>query len=191
MIYVDDFIAAAPTDIAVDDIIKEINSIFTLKDLGQPSRFLGCRLHRAPNGIVLSQKAYAGDILHKAGIRNCSPVATPMDPGWKPVDDAPPLSDIEVHNYSVHTGRLNWLATKTRPDVRYALLRLQNRSAKPNVVDQQAIKHLYRYLRGTTDDNLKLNDDPLIMYADASHANWPDMKSTESVIAFFHGDPIA
>lgn len=39
--HVDDFIAAAPTDGEVEQIFQQVKGQFEVKDMGEPSRFLG------------------------------------------------------------------------------------------------------------------------------------------------------
>ncbi|OQD69278.1 hypothetical protein PENPOL_c002G09254 [Penicillium polonicum] len=44
--HLDDFIAAAPTDGEVDQIFPEMKQQFEIKDIGEPSRFLGSAITR-------------------------------------------------------------------------------------------------------------------------------------------------
>jgi Reverse transcriptase (RNA-dependent DNA polymerase) len=57
IIYVDDAIIAATSKEEVDQIKKELNTEFPLKDLGEPDKFLGCHLIRdyENSTIILSQ----------------------------------------------------------------------------------------------------------------------------------------
>jgi hypothetical protein len=57
---VDDFIIAAPSDAKVEVIVKGIQRFFSLKDLGEPSVFLGCTLDRDYDArtITMKQRAY-------------------------------------------------------------------------------------------------------------------------------------
>jgi hypothetical protein len=60
IVHVDDLIIAAPSDAEVDTIAKGIQRFFTIKDLGEPSVFLGCALTRnyAAGTITMRQTAY-------------------------------------------------------------------------------------------------------------------------------------
>lgn len=55
------------------------------------------------------------------------------------------------------------------------------------------MRHVVKYLRGH-DHGLvfgKTDNLQFTAYADASHADWPDSKSTEGVVWFFAGSPVA
>ncbi|KAJ9400822.1 hypothetical protein DTO282F9_2390 [Paecilomyces variotii] len=69
VIYVDDMIIAATTDEGIDRFINELSSRFNTKILGEPSRFLGCKLVRNidDDTITMSQSAYVPDILKESG----------------------------------------------------------------------------------------------------------------------------
>jgi hypothetical protein len=70
---------------------------------------------------------------------------------------------------------------------------IQHRSASPTVNDMQAVRQVYRYLKATRELCItlgKIQDTTFFAYADASHGDWPDAKSTEGAIWFFGGAPI-
>ncbi|KAJ9266388.1 hypothetical protein DTO212C5_6311 [Paecilomyces variotii] len=68
VIYVDDMIIAATTDEGIGRFINELSSRFNTKILGEPSRFLGCKLVRNidDDTITMSQSAYVPDILKES-----------------------------------------------------------------------------------------------------------------------------
>jgi Reverse transcriptase (RNA-dependent DNA polymerase) len=70
IIYVDDAIIAAPTKEEVDEIKRELNKDYPIKDLGEPNKFLGCHLTRDydNNTIILAQASYIDKILVEAGL---------------------------------------------------------------------------------------------------------------------------
>ena len=62
--------------------------------------------------------------------------------------DATNVLDNEAFNqYQSIVGILNWLAIKTRPNIRFAMTRLQHRLAKPTFSDYEAMLHIVKYLR--------------------------------------------
>ncbi|EKV14536.1 hypothetical protein PDIG_32500 [Penicillium digitatum PHI26] len=82
---------------------------------------------------------------------------------------------------------------KTRPDIRFAVTRLQHRLANPTFEDLHAMQHVVKYLRHMPDVGITLGRTPeLRFYAhvDASHADWEDSKSTEGSIWYFAGSPV-
>jgi len=52
---------------------------FEMSDMGLLHYFLGLQVHQTEEGIFLSQRKYARDLLNKFGMLNCKPAATPMN----------------------------------------------------------------------------------------------------------------
>ena len=84
-------------------------------------------------------------------------------------------------------GSLMYLATCTRPDIAYAVSVLARFNASPGKAHWQAVKHLFRYLKGTLD--LKLTYGPsddkelFVTYSDADYAGDDDtMRSTGAYV---------
>lgn len=113
---------------------------------------------------------------------------------WGPGELEERLSKEEQIEYSYLTGSLSWLANKTRPDLRYVVMRLQHRSADLSNKDLVALHNALRYLKGCPDLGLVLggvNDPVFFVYVDASYIDWPNRKSTEGCIWLFAGGPVA
>jgi hypothetical protein len=104
------------------------------------------------------------------------------------------LNSEEYHEYRKHVGRLGWLSVETRPDLKFVVMKLQHRTASPTQNEMTAIQLVYRYLRATQNYAITLRgikDQEFFAYADASHGDWPERKSTEGAVWFFGGAPIA
>ena len=83
MVYVDDIVITGN-----DILLKEhLFSHFQTKDLGSLKYFLGIEVAQAGDGVVISQRKYALDILEETGMQNCRPVESPMDPNLKLMAD--------------------------------------------------------------------------------------------------------
>jgi len=72
-----------------------------------------------------------------------------------------------------------YLAVATRPDISYAVGVLARFSKNPGLQHWKAVKHLFRYLKGTMDLKLTYAPDPdsdelFTTYSDADHGGNPD-----------------
>lgn len=104
-----------------------LEATFKLKEMGEPTRFLGCNVVRnyEKGSISLSQSAYIEEALVAAGMTNCSGRQIPMDLSYTKERDTDLLDDpLECQRL---VGRLNGLAIKTRSDIKNAVFLLQRR----------------------------------------------------------------
>jgi len=94
LLYVD-MVLDASSPALLRDIINKLKSAFAIKDMGPLAYFLGVDVHRTGDGFFLSQAQYVDDILGRAGMLNCKPVATPADTKPKQsISDGKPVSPI-------------------------------------------------------------------------------------------------
>ena len=77
---------------------------------------------------------------------------TPLPAAWRetPANASNVLDEEAFDQYLSVVGMLNWLAVKTRPDIRFAVTRLQHRLANPTFDDPQlALINNYAFLDGS------------------------------------------
>lgn len=65
LIYVDDLIISGNDDGAIVDQKSHLHDVFHIKDLGKLKYFLDIEVSQSSNGIYISQRKYALDILHE------------------------------------------------------------------------------------------------------------------------------
>ncbi|KAJ3474116.1 hypothetical protein NLI96_g12644 [Meripilus lineatus] len=149
---------------------------------------------RAKHSISLSQKHYVEDILERFHMSDCKPVGTPMEPGLRLSASQCPATDEDKQAmasvpYINAVGALMYLAIATRPDISFAVSVLSRFNSNPGPDHWKAVKHLFRYLKGTMD--YKLTYAPLSsaskerfeVYSDADHGGNPDSgKSTSAYV---------
>ena len=90
-----------------------------MTDLGALHHFLGISVTRSSEGLFLSQRQYALDLLQRAGMSDCHSTTTPVDCKSKlSASDGAPVADPS--EYRSIAGALQYL-TLTRPDIAYAV----------------------------------------------------------------------
>ncbi|GJS85643.1 hypothetical protein Tco_0752184 [Tanacetum coccineum] len=102
------------------------------------------------------------------------------------------LANINATLYRDMIGSLMYL-TSSRPDLIYAVCLCARYQAKPTKKNLQAMKWIFRYLKGTINMGLwysKDNDMSLTAYADADHAGCQDTRRSTSRSAQFLGDKL-
>jgi len=182
-----------------------IREVYPIKDLGECHWILNMKITRDwdRGTITLSQEAYVDRILTHFGMMECRPVSTPAQGGnyWKPLPKnhelAKPLNKEGVECYRSAVGALLYAANITRPDIAHTIGRLCRHTAEPNHMDWNAVKRVFRYLRGTVDHCLIFGRNPrelhlapdITVYADADWASdFEDSKSTSGCLVRFNGD---
>ncbi|KAJ9558576.1 hypothetical protein OSB04_013190 [Centaurea solstitialis] len=188
LLYVDDIILTATTTDFLQNIISQLSQEFSMTDLGALNYFLGISAVRSPNGLFLSQKQYATEILERANMTTCNPCNTPAEPNRKLDESGPPMSDPTLYRSLV--GALQYL-TFTRPDITFAVQQICLYMHDPREPHFHALKRILRYLRGTLDHGLQLHvssTSDLRAYSDADWGGMPVSRRSTSGYCVFLGD---
>jgi len=119
LLYVDDMILSASSTRLLQHVIAWLHDAFVVKDMGQVHHFLDISVRRNREGFFLSQGQYAEEILERAGMKNCNPVATPADTRQKASTTDDKLIDDSTSYRSI-ADALQYL-TITRSDIAYAV----------------------------------------------------------------------
>ncbi|XP_021980841.1 uncharacterized mitochondrial protein AtMg00810-like [Helianthus annuus] len=188
LIYVDDIILTTSTDYLRDHLMRRLGDEFAMKDLGPFSHFLGVQVTRTTNCMFLSQQQYTNDIIERAGMTSCNPVATPVDCNPKLSATSSPEFDNPTQYRSL-AGALQYL-TFTRPDISYAVQQVCMYMHSSRVDQWNALKRIIRYLKGTTSFGLTLGsvgDFSLRAYTDADWVGCPDTRRSTSGYCVYLG----
>ncbi|XP_066341800.1 uncharacterized mitochondrial protein AtMg00810-like [Miscanthus floridulus] len=172
-------------------IVKRLQDAFKVKDMGHVHHFLGIGVRRTSNGFFLSQTQYAEDLLERTGMANCKFVATPADTKGKASATDGTLLDDATSYWSL-AGALQYL-TITRPDIAYAMQQVCLHMHAPRDVHLTMLKHILRYVKGTTHLGIQLHaiSSPTITaYSDADWAGCPDTRRSTSGFCVFLGSSL-
>ncbi|GJU62788.1 retrovirus-related pol polyprotein from transposon TNT 1-94 [Tanacetum coccineum] len=132
------------------------------------------QVSQSPGGIFINQAKYAFEILNKYGMDLTDHVDTPMMDRLK-VDENLKGILVDQTRFRGMVGSLMYL-TASRPDLVFVVCMCARYQAKPTKKHLEAIKHVFRYLKGTINMGLwypKDNAMLLTAYADADHAGLP------------------
>ncbi|GJX20514.1 retrovirus-related pol polyprotein from transposon TNT 1-94 [Tanacetum coccineum] len=190
-IYVDDIIFALTEPKACDIFYNEMSSKFQMSMMGQMSFFLGLQVSQNPGGIFINQSKFALEILKKFGMDSCDPVDTPMVDRLK-LDEDPLGIPVDQTRFRSMVGSLMYL-TASRPDLVFVVCMCARYQALPTKKHLEALKRVFRYLRGTINWGLWYPKDTamaLTAYADADHAGCQDTRRSTSGSAQFLGDKL-
>ncbi|GJU64020.1 retrovirus-related pol polyprotein from transposon TNT 1-94 [Tanacetum coccineum] len=188
-IYVDDIIFAASTPELYDLFSKIMCSKFKMSMMGKISFFLGLHISQSPRGIFINQSKYALESLKKYGFDSCDPVDTPMVEKSK-LDEDKEGKAVDPSHYRGMIGTLLYL-TASRPDLQFAICMCARYQARPTEKHLNAVKRIFRYLKGTVNRGLWYPKDSsiaLTAFADADHAGCQDTRRSTSGSMQFLGD---
>ncbi|RVW24725.1 Retrovirus-related Pol polyprotein from transposon RE2 [Vitis vinifera] len=156
----------------VDHIIQKLGEIFSLKDMGNLSFFLGVEVIPTRAGVFLSQHQYIRDLLSTTNMLGAKDVSTPLSTtaSLKLFDGTTPVDSTDFRRV---IGSLQYLSL-TRPDISFAVNKLSQFMHKPTTAHWTATKRLLRYLKQTI-----------------FHGNVDDRTSTSAYISFLGTNPIS
>ncbi|KAF7833216.1 putative mitochondrial protein [Senna tora] len=170
LVYVDYLIITGDDKAEIQQVRANLSVRFQMKELGELKHFLGLEVDRSKEGLFLCQQKYARDLLHKFGMLDCKPIATPMEVNAKLCSaEGKNLEDVTMYRQLV--GSLIYL-TLTRPDITYVgvVSRFMQSPKKPHL---EAVRRILRYVKGTLDYGMFYRKGPsckLKGYSDADYA---------------------
>jgi len=155
LLYVDDMLIVAKN---LDDVVglkTLLSQEFDMKDLGAAKKFLGMEIHKdiSSKKLWLSQQRYVEKVLDRFGMSNTKPVSTPLANHFKLISNQCPKTDKEVTDmaevpYASAVGCLMYALVCTRPDLAHAVSQVSKYMSKPGRQHWEAIKWIFKYLRG-------------------------------------------
>ncbi|GKB09169.1 retrovirus-related pol polyprotein from transposon TNT 1-94 [Tanacetum coccineum] len=170
-IYVDDIIFASTNTALCNEFANLMTTKFKMSMMGQMSFFLGLKISQSRRGIFLNQSKYASEIIKKYGLLTSDSVDTPMVEKNN-LDEDLQGKQVDATLYYGMIGSLMYL-TSSRPDLIYVVCLCAWYQAKPTEKHLNAVKRIFRYLKGTINMGLWYSKDTgmsLTTYSDADHA---------------------
>ncbi len=199
-VYVDDTIGAydeQSESIWLQDKIK-IQDNFKIKDLGSIKSILKLQIIQVnPHVIIINQKNYVEKLAKQYNLTHVTPTYNPEIKNFIE-GSSNLLNKTDITRFQSLTGALNYIATKTRPDISFSVNQLSRQLVKPTELHWKGAIKILKYLITTASLGLVLQKQnkgkslfSLEVYADAAHGNQPDSKSTLGYLSFFNGNLIS
>lgn len=193
IIHVDDILVATNSQQLEHQIMGSIAKKFELKNLGGVKHYLGIDIERLDGKFFISQPRYIDTIVEAASLEDAKISKHPLDTGYQKQEGE--LLDTN-EEFRKLIGMLLYLVTNTRPDIAASVSILSKNVQKPRDNDMLEVKRVIRYLKGTRDLKLQLNDtkqvEVLHAYSDASWAeDKDDRKSTTGYYCSVNGGAIS
>ena len=157
LVYVDDLLFLGEEQ-TVNKLFKAIQQQLLLRPTGTLSTgntvaFLGRNITNRGDYYEISlADEYVTTLWKETNLQDSKPAPAPGTSALKTAtaDHDQPLSTEEHAQYRRAVGKLQWM-TYTRPDISYATKELARALQQPTTADQQKLKHLLRYIKGTKD----------------------------------------
>jgi len=126
---------------------------------------------RRTGSIAIDQIGYITRVLDHFEMTNCRKPSTPMEIGYNPHVIQPELGEqpFDGRTYQKAIGSILYAALGTRPDITYATSVLGRYAAQPSTLHWEAMKHLLRYVRGTSDNKFTIYDPSIIQDSSLWH----------------------
>ncbi|CAM9339354.1 unnamed protein product, partial [Heterosigma akashiwo] len=193
-VYVDDLVISGSSQAIVSDFKQSLASKYDLTDQGELTQILGIKVIRDKRGkcFHLSQTSfYQGRLAKFDSITSLrkTPIDHTVDLTPTPGFEAK-LSDANLYRSMV--GTLAWVANWTRPELAFAVHKLQRTQSNPEPKHFEAVQRAFRYLKGTQSESLRLGGDLVLRaFSDADFCNDRiDGKSVTGYVLFLGDAPI-
>ena len=188
-IFVDDLLITGGSIPEIKAAKAAFHACFQMSDLGLCKYYLGMTVTRdCKNRILrLGQRAYLEKILVDHQMMDCKPVPTPIESQHLTVAAVDYQPDKHFHTrYQSAVGSLMYAMLGTRPDLAFAVSVVSRYSSKPNDSHWQAVKRIFRYIKGTLDLQLTFRGPltALTGYTDADWAGDQDTRRSTSGFVF-------
>ena len=179
-LYVGDLIFIGNDELMFTEFKNSMKHEFDMTDLGKMRYFLGLEVLQRFDGVFISQKKYALEVLQRFGMDKSNSVHNPIVPGFKLVKDEGGVK-VDKTYYKQIVGSLMYLTT-TRPAMMFVVSLISRYMENPIELHLQAAKRVLRYLKGTTGFGIfykKGGDDKLVAYTNSDYVgDLEDRKST-------------
>ncbi|GKB90780.1 putative ribonuclease H-like domain-containing protein [Tanacetum coccineum] len=185
-VYVDDIIFGSTKKSLCTDFEQIMHKMFQMSSMGELTFFLGLQVKQKANEIFISQYKYVGENLKKFGFSSIRTTSTPKESN-KALTNDEDGEDVDVHLYRSMIGSLMYL-TSFRPDIMFSVCACSRFQVQPKVSHLNAVKRIFRYLKGRPNLGLWYPKDSPFIFEAFSNSDYVsaslDRKSTTGSCQF-------
>jgi hypothetical protein len=202
--YVDDFLLFGPSLPQIEDIKKQLEKRFEIKDLGPVSFFLGIQIERDRKQriIRINQSTYLSKLLESNGLHDLKPADIPLSPGFpkslylnNEKSNGKSNSKSITKEFQHLLGGLMYAMVQTRPDLAYPIAYLARHMQNPTELALKGLKSVFRYIKGSLHLGITYNGrkTPVLTgYSDSDFAgDYDTRKSTSGYLFTLNNGPIS
>ncbi|GKV35980.1 hypothetical protein SLEP1_g44167 [Rubroshorea leprosula] len=191
LLYVDDMLILGQDVEKICRLKEELSKSFDMKDLGPTKQILGIAItrDREARKLWLSQEKYVERMLERFNMKHVKPVSTPLANHFKLSKRSCPTTKEEKVKmssipYSSAIGSLMYAMVCTRPDNAHVVGVVSRFLSDLGKIHWEAIKWVFKYLRGTTKLCLTFGQtEPILKgYRDADMAG--DLDNRKSISGY-------
>jgi len=117
-VYVDDIIVTGNDAAVITSLKAFLDDKFKIKDLRELNFFLGIKVLKVSNGLIMTLRKFATELIKEFGCDSLSATSCPLPPLSKDFHSAELLFDVT--SYRKLVGTLNFL-TNSRPDIAFSV----------------------------------------------------------------------
>ena len=191
-LHVDDICYTSTSQALIDELVMKLEDQFgrIKHSIGDVQFFLGLKIVRDPSTgeITLEQPSYIDSL-----VENVPDGDIPGAPATKDLLRRHDLGElVDKSKFLSQVMSLMYLATKTRPDILFAVSTLASRCGEPRRSDMDQLDRVLRYLRGTRGFKVRLKCRNMNLGAsvDASHNIHRDDKGHSGMVLFIDNSPV-
>jgi hypothetical protein len=157
--YVDDILIFGTSLELIKGVKDFLSQKFEMKDLGEADVILNIKQMKGENGgVTLSQTHYVDKMISRFDYINSKPAPTPYDASLVLRKNLRIM--VDQLRYSQIIGSLMYLASATRPDIAYAVIKLSRFVSNTGSEHWCALERIMRYLVGTMNYGITILETP-------------------------------
>jgi hypothetical protein len=157
--YVDDILIFGTSLELIKGVKDFLSQKFEMKDLGEADVILNIKQMKGENGgVTLSQTHYVDKMISRFDYINSKPAPTPYDASLVLRKNLRIM--VDQLRYSQIIGSLMYLASATRPDIAYAVIKLSQFISNTGSEHWCALERIMRYLVGTMNYGITILETP-------------------------------